>query len=304
MDRRRFITLGTIGGAAFLAGCREPQKATSPAADRFVMLIKDGYAFMLPRSGARVVMGTLDVPNMPHPLLLKVQNGTVATKGTVPYDEQKRIYNLTGKHVVVDFDTTVPLTLPAALAPTKLDCQTAAQNWNSLAWIPPITKIYPDAKLRTNWRSILDSRLVINKGTLNVVDGVDGFFEFKTAPAASPVHTQPLSDRLKLEATLTSKTVRFKIFKKEDVEPQSTDTPEGTLEITAVDGVATVDLAVSFPELTGSYAPNAPIEHFGRYKELIETNSETVVPYFRLCATGGGNCPGDFCPQARFEIES
>jgi hypothetical protein len=318
MDRRRFLTISTLGAAGMMAGCNKgtQQPASPPAGAKaaapaspfsFTMNVLDGYAYLFAKGGGRLVLGGLDHAGMKHPLKVRVLRGTVAAQtAIVPVQD---VFDLTGWHAVVDLDSpltglTVPADSLAAQATANVACAVkTAADWNDLAWLPPVSKIYADATVKTDWAAELDSRMVIERGNLAVMTGPDGLWEFKASRTAAPVLSQPMSDRVKIEAPLNGKVARLKLYKRQNAEPAAGAAPEATLEISAPDGIIVLDVATSFPAPAGQYVPGDPVPHFARFKRLVTTASAyDILPYFKACPSELQHSPGEFCPFIRCEI--
>ncbi len=328
MDRREFITLGTLGGALVLSRCgggnTEPQPAPAgePAKPAgapftFTMNIIDGYAYLF--SPTRLVLGSLDAHGKPHPMLLRVTTGSVKSKSgdvkELPKDPELEgvQFDLTKYHTILEVDGQSGGLKPpkSGAPPTPIACPPPDFDWNNLAFLPHIRDVYSKegARIRTDWPSKVHSRFVISHGQLSVGRGERGVWHFRKPNEKANRYTQQMTDRVSVDVAGNGTTARLKLFTWDLEEPKGTE-PTGVIELTPQSGKLIVDLAIDHHTNRGEepYADGQPVLHFARYATLlVDANGkdipekEAVLPYFDACKDKE-RCPGEFCPFIQAEI--
>lgn len=316
MDRRRFLTLSSIGAAGLVTGCggagTDQRSAASSASSPppppqttfdFSMNVIDGFAYMFAKDGSRLILGGLDTSEMKHPMLVRVLRGSAkVTKGSIaPAGDT---FDLTGWHTVLDLGSAGQgLRLPANELPKgETSCVMTEAQWNNLAWLPHVSRIYPNATLVDGWLAQLNSRLVVKGGTISVAKGPEAMWEFRTKAEAKARWKQPMSDRVTIAHQVAGDVARLNLYQAKAAEPASTDAPDAVIEITHDRGGMVLDTAISFEPAIGSYSKGQPVEHFARYQRLTTAKGDPVLPFFEPCVKGKDRTPGNFCPYAQYEF--
>jgi hypothetical protein len=316
--RRDFLALGAGGGAALLGGAMSEQSPAKAAAavNTFRLDITDGYAYVFSNQRKNLLVGGIDVPAMggnpgqPHPLILRVGKGTVKNPPPIaPVSGTTDQYDLSGHYVELDLNVgekpEYALDVPSASWPEVMHCPTRDSEWDNLAWLPPVSKLYAGDGMATDWFARLSSCVAIRQGFFSVLKGdSEGIWEFKTGPKAPAIWTQPLSDRTRLDQVLlTTDTIYLKLYRKGNAPPAAGDNPISRFEITAANTAIALELATSYDEPSPMpYPIGQGVAHFARYHSLLNSKKAHVLPHFFPCEDGKGASPGDFCPLARYEL--
>jgi len=335
MDRRRFMRLGAVGGAALLAGCNRSSgnapgaagKVTPPAAAPsaqpfdFQMNVLDGYAYLMSSGNTRLVLGGIDANGIEHPMFLSVRVGADrVVKGTIAKDP-KGVYKLTGRHTVLELasqSTGLHYAQTATMPSPTVCLPNGDARWDNLRFIPDAHTLYPPAayKLNSAWAAEVPSRFVLDRGTLAVQSGVLGVWHFH-AVGQPDIIAQQMSDNVMIRHRSDGPAALLKVYGASTAEPDPSSQPTDIIELTPVlrdasdpaSGRVTIELSTLIdPSTLPDYKEDEAVMHFGRYAKLFQTMDDKAVPqdaivypYFKKC-TGTQLTPGFFCPLIRAVI--
>jgi len=310
---------GVCVGCASVHGSEDVARTDT----QLTIRIDGGNAFVYGDHGKRVDVGAVAVPGGDmHHMRLVLTRGEIqsASSGlSSAMDEARRqTWALQGYEVSVCPGGVCPSTSTLTSSPDrppKAQCDPTQDQpdpnlpVDNMHYVPNLLDMHPGSRLKSNWRQLLDSRLVLRAGRLTV-QGAIGCFTFD---GAAPPRIQSIADGeagMRYDVTVPETFVDL-VFKRDG-------TPDQRLRLRPKSGERTVTLLVSAGSTSEVIVPNQLIPHFDLFYRLIDLaavpDGKTAVPmapaeplkmrYTPVNSVKGPRgenvTPGGECPPVRF----
>lgn len=249
---------------------------------------------------------------------LMVVSGTIVQPATPP---PNRMFEVSG--TVVTFpglaSSTDPLSVTRSPRKEKPVDPANDTHWYDLQWVAGISSgapgtEFPSAKLKSNWRNIVDGYVELQHGLLQAAHpsdlvARDTIFEFRTrTQAAGSGFRQAMTDRTIFTAKVPTDRVAI------DLKVHNAPSPTPASPVSRIEVVPTGPGRPVQLKLIGRHShatPPAlkvgePVKHFCAFYALLErtppiTEAEQLLPYvYQISARNRDNVgqpsPGPYCP--------